>query len=447
MTELDLTPAESIWHPMTAPGWRDDFPTLVVAEGDGMYVSDIDGKRYLDAQGGLWCVNVGHNNAEVKAAIVDQLDRLAYYNSFGDTTNPPSIELTGQLLGLLAPEGMTRVMYGSNGSDAVETALKLARHYWKLVGEAGRYKFISLEHAYHGVHFGGTSINGDRPVYGTAYEPLLPGCFQIDSPFLYRNPWTDDPDELGVIVAGILEREILHQGPGTVAAFIAEPVQGAGGVIVPPSNFWPLVREVCDRHGVLLIADEVITGFGRAGSMFGVRAWGVKPDIMCFAKGLSSAYVPISATVVNERVADAWKTPGPEGMIMHGYTYSGHPLASAAAVASLRVTERDGLPENAARTGQHLAERLAPLVDRHPMVGNVRGRGLMWAIDLVTDKATKAPVDPPVAKGVSDIALREGLIVRSIAHKLVISPPLICGVDEADVIVDTIDGALAKASG
>ena len=254
------------------------------------------------------------------------------------------------------------------------------------------------------------------------------GCYHLDSPWLYRNPWTDDPDELGRLCAEQLEREIEFQMPDTVAAFIAEPVQGAGGVIVPPANYWPLIREVCDRYGVLLIADEVVTGFGRSGSMFGSRGWGVKPDIMALAKGLSSGYIPLGATVVNQRIEAAFdKNADFGGAIMHGYTYSGHPIGCAAAIAALNIVRDENLPENAKVQGQYLLERLQPMIEKHPSVGDVRGKGLMIALDLVVDKETREPIDPAgeFANDVAAVARREGVLVRPVGTKIILSPPLI----------------------
>ncbi|MEX1146834.1 MAG: aminotransferase class III-fold pyridoxal phosphate-dependent enzyme [Sphingomonadales bacterium] len=435
------------WHPMTPPHRLQMHPPLIITQGEGVYVTDIDGRRYVDAVGGLWCVNVGHNRTEVKQAIAAQLDQIAYYSSFDGTTTPPSIALSRRIVEMTGEEDMARVMFSSGGSDAVETALKLARQYWKLVGEPERTKFISLRQAYHGVHFGGASVNGNE-AFRWAYEPLMPGCFQVDTPWLYRNPWTDDPDELAGICADILDREIAYQGAHTVAAFIAEPVQGAGGVIVPPDRYWPLVREVCDRHGVLLIADEVVTGFGRTGSMFGARGWGVKPDIMCLAKGLSSGYAPLGATVFNRRIENAWaQNMGFEAAIMHGYTYSGHPVACAAALACLDIVETEDLPANAVRQGKRLLDGLKPFAERFPHVGEVRGKGLMVAIDLVTDKRTREPVNPAdgYAYRVAELVREHGVIVRPVGTKLILSPPLVIDHEAIDHTVSALEQGFTAA--
>jgi adenosylmethionine-8-amino-7-oxononanoate aminotransferase len=284
-------------------------------------------------------------------------------------------------------------------------------------------------------------------VWKAAYEPGIPGFLQVEGPYPYRNPWTDDPQKLGEICAGILEREIMHQGPDSVAAFIAEPVQGAGGLIVPPDNYWPLLRAVCDRHNVLLIADEVITGFGRTGSLFGSRRWGVKPDIMCLAKGINSGYVPMGATAIGKRVAKAWEREHPMAAIMHGYTGSGHPLACAAALANLDIVIGENLTQNAAIQGAHLLERLLVLKDKFGCVGDVRGAGLMVCIEFVMNRSDKQPyaTGDPFLRSLMQQCLHLGLMVRMQANKLYLSPPLIITRSAIDQIADVVEEAIASA--
>ena len=438
--------ARHVWHPMIDPKMLAENLPVVISGSDGVYISDIEGKVYLDCTASLWNVNVGHNRPEIKAAIVDQLDKLAYYNTFGNASNPPSIALSALLMEMMEPEGMARVLFSSGGSDAVEGALKLSRQYWKLVGKSEKTKFFSLKNAYHGVHYGGLSVGGGIP-WRRAYEPVLPGCFQIDSPYLYRNGWTEDPEELGEICATMLARETEYQGPDTVAAFIAEPVQGAGGMIVPPANFWPRVREVCDQYEILLIADEVVTGFGRTGSMFGSRHWSVKPDVMCLAKGINSGYVPLGATVVNQRIAEAWEKDDPMAPIMHGYTYSGHPLACAAALANLEIVIEEDLPANAGTVGGYFLERLNELT-QYPRVGDVRGVGLMLAVEFVSDRETKEPIPAfdPYFIAIQEICRKEGVWVRIQANKMIFSPPLVFEKKHVDKALDAVHTALNKLS-
>lgn len=438
---------KDIVYPFANANYLTKHPPICIEGGEDVYVFDSQGKRYIDGQGGLWNVNVGHGRPEVKQAIVDQLDKLCFYSMFGNTTTSPSSELAELMCRLTANEGAKRVFFSSGGSEAVEAAIKLARQYWRLSGQPERVKFISLRQAYHGVTLGALSLNG-RTAYREQYEPLLSGFFQIEGPYLYRNPFTQDPIELGRICADLLEREIIYQGPGSVAAFIAEPIQGAGGVIVPPPNFWPLVREVCDRHGVLLISDEVVTGFGRSGSMLGCRAHSVKPDIMTFAKGINSGYVPLGATTINARVAAAFDSEDDNEFtpraFMHGNTYSGHPLACAAAIANLGIVERENLPANAGAIGVYFLERLKAIATKHPNIGDVRGLGLMIGVELVADPETKRPFDLTQRFGarIWERCVNKGVLIRNLADTFIISPPLTLKKEHVDVMVDVFDEAI-----
>lgn len=444
--ELHAANAQHMLHPMIDPKAVAAAPPLILDRSDGVHVWDVDGRRYLDTVASLWNVNVGHNRPEVKQAIVDQLDKLSYWSTFQNTSNPPAIELSARLMAMFAPERMKKVLFSSGGSDAIETALKLARQYWQLEGQPQRSKFISLKQGYHGVHFGGASINGN-PLFRTAYEPLLPGCFQVESPYLYRNPWGEtDPARLARLCADALDRAIQYQGPNTVAAFVAEPVQGAGGVIVPHASYWPALRAVCDKHGVLLISDEVVTGFGRIGALCGARAWGVVPDVMAMAKGINSGYVPLGATLINERIAAAFDKPGLNAALMHGYTYSGHALACAAANANLDIVAREDLPGNAARVGALLNQRLAECL-RWPHVGDVRGMGLMAAVELVTDRISRNPlmVATPYVQKLVATARAEGAIIRVQGNRLILSPPLVFTPEHVDETMRVLHAAFQAA--
>ena len=446
MYEQYKTAQKKFWHPMSSAAPAQRMKTLIIAKGDGNYITDIDGQRMLDGVGGLWNVNVGHNRASVKAAIAAQLDELAYYQTFDGIAHPRVFDLAERLISMFAQEDMARVLFSAGGSDAVETALKMARQYWIASGEPGRTRFLSLRNGYHGVHMGGTSVGGNG-VYHYNHGQLLAGCHLLDTPWLYRNPWDcRDPEELTAHCIRQLEDQIALLGAQTIAALIAEPVQGAGGVIVPPRYYWKRLREVCDRHGILLIADEVVTGFGRTGCMLGSRGWGVAPDVLCLAKGITAGYIPMGATVFNQRIADAIENgPGFSSVIMHGYTYSGHPTACAAALAVLDIVEAEDLPGNAGKIGAQLLEHLQPLVDRYAVVGEVRGKGLMIALDLVTDKSTRQPLDPAtgLATRIADEARRGGVLVRPIGNKIVLSPPLTLTSGEAGMIVQALDHALA----
>jgi adenosylmethionine-8-amino-7-oxononanoate aminotransferase len=443
--------AQFLWHPMAHPramkaeGGRPD----IIARGEGCWVWDIDGHRLLDGVAGLWSSNLGHSCRPVRDAIVAQLDELPFFNTFRGTTHPRAIELSRAVVELMRDDGVAAVLFSNGGSDAVEGALKIARQYHKLRGHKDRTKFIALRQGYHGVHFGGMSVNGNTN-FRRAYEPLLPGVFHIDSPWLYRNGYTDDETRLGEIVAAQLEREIVFQGPDTVAAFIAEPIQGAGGVIVPPPNFWPLVREICTRHGVLVIADEVVTGFGRGGAMFGTRLWDVKADLWCLAKGISSGYIPLGATAISGAVADVFDADSTgAAQVTHGYTYSAHPVAAAAALATLDILVREDIPGQVARRGPGFQQRLRGLEQRVPFVGNVRGKGYMLGIEMVADKASRAtlPKTSDLPTRVARAAYRRGLMVRVSGPNLILSPPLVISDDELDFLCRTLEAAFDEVAG
>lgn len=443
------TAQKNFWHPMGPPTPGNNGDTLIITTADGNHVTDVDNNRLIDAIGGLWNVNIGHNHPEVKQAIHKQLDELAYYQMFDGIAHPRAYDLADKLIAMFSQEEMARVLFSSGGSDAVETALKMSRQYWIAAGEPKRTKFISLRNAYHGVHMGGTSVGGNN-VYHLNHGPLLGGCIQVDTPWLYRNPWDcEDPEQLTAHCLRQLEEQIIFHGADSIAAFIAEPVQGAGGVIVPPENYWPAVRELLNKYNILMIADEVVTGFGRSGCMLGSRGWGVKPDIICLAKGISAGYIPLGATVFNKRISDAIENSQDfSGMIMHGYTYSGHPTACAAAIAVLDIVEREDLPGNAAVVGAHLLEQLQTLVPQYSHIGEVRGKGLMIAIDLVEDKASRQPVNPMegYANRVAQAAKENGVLVRPVGTKIILSPPLTLTINEANEISQALNSAFSSTS-
>lgn len=447
----DLAPsatpsAEALFHPMIDPKEADAPSRLVIERGDGCHVWDVAGKRYLDTVASLWNVNVGHNRAEVKRAIVEQLDRIAYYSTFGNTSNPPAMELSNRLIEMFADLDMEKVLFSSGGSDAVESALKTARQYWRLMGKPERTKFISLKWGYHGVHIGGTSINGN-PIFSDPYGPLLPGCIKVESPYTYRNKWNEsNPEKLASLCIAELEEAIRDSGSETIAAFVAEPVQGAGGVIVPHETYWPALRKVLDKHGILLISDEIVTGFGRTGAMSGAQGWGVAPDIMAMAKGINSGYVPLGVTVLNARVASAWQRPGVPAAIMHGYTYSGHPLACAAANANLRIVVEEELARNALKIGGYLLSRLEEFKE-YRAVGDVRGKGLMACLELVKSRETREMLSAPheYVRTLIRVCREEGAIIRLQGNRLILSPPLVFTQAHVDEAVSILHSAFTAA--
>nr|MBX2835506.1 aminotransferase class III-fold pyridoxal phosphate-dependent enzyme [Gammaproteobacteria bacterium] len=370
-----------MWHPMTSPQDSVDNPPKIIVESSGVSVTDIDGHTVVDAVGGLWNVNLGYSCQPVKDAITHQLSKLPYYSTFRGTSNDAAIELSYVLSEFFKPDGMSRSFFTSGGSDSVETSLRLARQYHKLRGEPGRVKFLSLKKGYHGTHTGGASVNGNAN-FRTAYEPLLPGCFHIPSPYTYRNPFNETNSEaLAQNCVSALEDEIAFQGANTIAAMIMEPILGAGGVIPPHKSFAPMVKEVCERNGILLITDEVITAYGRTGAWSGARLWGIQPDMMCTAKAITNGYFPFGAVMLGEKLVECFEN-NPEARIGHGYTYSGHPVGAAAALACLAETERLNVIENAAARGAQLYQGCLKLKDKYDVVGDVRGGyGLMTAIE------------------------------------------------------------------
>ena len=411
----------------------------IITNAKGVYLWDSEGNKILDGMAGLWCVAIGYGRDELAEAASKQMRELPYYNLFFQTAHPPALQLA-KAISEIAPEGMNHVFFTGSGSEGNDTVLRMVRHYWAVKGKPAKKVIISRINGYHGSTVAGASLGGMTYMHEQGDLPI-PGIVHIPQPYWFGEGGDMTPDEFGVWAAEQLEKKILELGEENVGAFIAEPIQGAGGVIVPPANYWPLVREVCDKYGVLLIADEVVTGFGRSGNMFGVRGWGVAADIQCFAKGINSGYVPLGATVVNQRVADAIESCQTfSGAVMHGYTYSGHPVACAAALASLKIVQKENLPENAGIQGANLLEQLQGALSEFPSVGEVRGKGLMIAIDLVKDKATREPIDPMegFANAVAAVALREGVIVRPVGTKIILSPPLTIGADEVEKLTKAL---------
>jgi putrescine---pyruvate transaminase len=438
--------ARRIWHPMAHPKDMLAHPPRIIMKGEGIHVTDIEGKSVLDAVGGLWNVTLGYSCDPIKKAIADQLAEMPYYSGFRGVSTGPAIELAYELTEWFKPEGMVRTFFTSGGSDSVETALRLARQYWKIKGERDRTKFMALKKGYHGTHFGGASVNGNAN-FRRNYEPLLPGVHHIPAPWTYRNPFNEsDPAKLAQLCIAALVDEIEFQGADTIAAFIMEPVLGAGGVIVPDQSFMASVREVCDRYGILLISDEVVTGFGRTGAWSGARLWNVRPDMMTIAKAVTSGYFPLGATMIGEKIAEAFESDETSfGSIGHGYTYSGHPVGCAAGIAALTEARRLQVDTKAKAAGTVLNEALGQLKDKHEIVGDVRGQGLMAALELVGDRNTKKPLDKKLVGKIADAIYDAGVMVRVSGSNIILSPPLIITPDDARSIAHTIHQGLAAA--
>ncbi len=438
--------ARHFWHPMAHPAEMREHPPIVVTKAEGVMITDVNGHTAIDAVGGLWNVNLGYSCQPIKEAIAEQLDILPYYSSFRGTSTATAVELSYELAQWFEPDGMTRAFFTSGGSDSVETALRLARQYHRIRGELDRTKFISLRQGYHGTHFGGASINGNAK-FRRNYEPMLPGCFHIPAPWTYRNPFDEtDSARVAELCAAALDAEIKFQSPDTVAAFIMEPVLGSGGVIVPHASFMPMIREICDRHGVLLIADEVITAFGRTGAWTGSRLWDVKPDMMSIAKGITNGYFPFGAAMISGKVVDAFESNRDGfGSIGHGYTYSGHPVGAAAALATLREVEKANVAANAAARGEELFKGCRALQEKYELIGDVRGKGLMIGLELVADRNSKQPANKDVVQKVLETTYKQGVMIRVSGNLVILSPPLVITSEHVAVILSALDAGLAAA--
>ncbi|NNG04817.1 MAG: aspartate aminotransferase family protein [Inquilinus sp.] len=395
----------------------------VIERAEDIYLWDSEGHRILDGMAGLWCVNVGYGRRELADAAHRQMLQLPYYNTFFKTATPPVMELAEKLVEL-TPKGLNRVFFANSGSEANDTVVRLVRHYWNLKGAHRKKTFISRNYAYHGSTVAAVSLSGMSPMHEQADLPL-PGFVHVVAPYWYDFGGDLSPEEFGHCAAQAVEERILELGADNVAAFIGEPIQGAGGVIVPPDSYWPEVQAICRRHDVLFVADEVICGFGRTGHWFGSDLYGLEPDLMPMAKGITSGYVPLSALMVGDRIAETLIEEG--GEFYHGFTYSGHPVAAAVALANIALIEKEGLIERVRDdTGPYLRQRLVEIFTDHPLVGEVRAVGLLGAIELVDDKERRRrfPKYGEVGGRCRDHCFRRDLIIRAVRDTMVMAPPL-----------------------
>jgi putrescine---pyruvate transaminase len=410
-------------HPLHHPD--DHKQPLFVTEGHGAFIRDASGKDYIDGLSGLWNVNIGHGRKELAAVAAKQMEKLAFASAYIGATNEPVIHLADRLVGL-AYKNTAAVYFTTAGAESNESSFKFARYFWKLKGKPNKVKVISRHHAYHGVTMAAMSATG-MAAYHKAFAPLMPNFLQVAPPYAYRWGGNTDP---GIGAAEAVEKAILAEGADTVAAVIAEPVMGAGGVIPPPATYFPKLREICDKHDILLIADEVITGFGRTGRWFALGHWGVEPDLVSFAKGVTSAYLPLGGVLVGRRVHDAMQAAPADMKFMHAATYSGHPVCCAVALANLDIIEKEGLVERAGVMGKRLLAGLEDLRDIE-LVGDVRGLGMMCGVELVTDRGSKAPA-LGIGGKIAKEALQRGLLIRlraggaepAIGDTICVAPPL-----------------------
>ncbi|HEY8447280.1 MAG TPA: aspartate aminotransferase family protein [Thermomicrobiales bacterium] len=432
-------------HPVSNLKAIREHGPLVMARGEGVYLWDTDGKQYIDGFAGLWNVNVGHGRHELTVAAAEQMDEVAFVPTFFGLAAPPTIELAAKLASMF-PGPLNHIHFTSGGAESNESALKIARYYWYLKGKPDKVKIISRKHAYHGIAMGALAATG-IPTYHEGFGPQAPGYLHVTSPYPYRFGEGQSDKEFVDRLVAELEETIAREGAETIAAFIGEPVQGAGGVIVPPEGYWPAVQEVLRRHEILLIADEVICGFGRTGAMFGCQTYGFQPDLATFAKGVTSGYVPLGGVAVSDEIFDVMSSA--DRMFMHGFTYSGHPVACAVALRNLQIIEEENLPANAAAQGAYLLAELQRQVGDHPNVGEVRGKGLMLMVELVADRATKAKFDPALnVGGKVQASLRQrGLIVRASNDGIAIAPPLIITQEQCNEIAGKIAETLTEVLG
>lgn len=433
------------WSPFTRVEYLKKHGVLAIVRGDGARVYDVQGREYIDAHAGLWLVNAGYGRREIVDAVNRQMQTLSWFSSFEGYTNLPSIDLAERLVKMLQPEGMEKIFFSGSGSEAVDTSLKFARQFWKLQGKTGKHKIITRNRDYHGVTFGGMSATG-MPANREMFGPLLPGFLFGPSPDTYLREIDAPDDQFAFQCAHAIERIIQTEGPDTVAAVIIEPVQGAGGVIIPPPGYLQEIAAICRRHDVLLILDEVITGFGRTGSWFAARLWGIKPDIIVMAKGITSGYLPLGATAVTDRIFRVFHDNERTSFFRHGNTYSGHPAACAAALANIDILEREDLPGNAERVGGHLLHGLRGLM-RHPIVGHIDGIGMLARVQIVRDRQSRVafPAEAAVGDRIARRMRELGVIARVLPLDIIsFSPPLCLSETEADRIVAVVDEAIGN---
>lgn len=420
-------------HPFTNNGDLAKRGTRIITHAEGVYLTDGEGRKLLDGMAGLWCVNIGYGRQELAAAAAAQFRELPYYNSFFQCTTPPAIELS-ELLGDLAPPHLNHVFFTGSGSEANDTVVRMVRHYWASLGHEAKTIIISRHNAYHGSTMAGASLGGMKPMHKQGGLPI-PDIVHIDQPYWFGEGRDEEPAAFGLRIARQLEDKIKELGRDRVAAFIAEPVQGAGGVIVPPETYWPEIQRICDAHDILLISDEVITGFGRIGHWFGADYYGTRPDFMPIAKGLSSGYLPIGGVIVSDRVASVIKDAG--GDFNHGFTYSGHPVCAAVAIANVKILRDENIIEYVRdEIGPYLQKQWRTLAD-HPLVGETRGVGMLGALELVKSRTPIELFEKPGEVGnlARDKAIDNGLVMRAVGSKMIVSPPLIMQKSHVDELV------------
>jgi len=420
-------------HPFTDHLQLSEKGTRVITKGKGVYIWDSEGHQILDAMSGLWCVNLGYGREELTQAAYKQMQELPYYNNFFQCTHPPAIELSSKL-GAISPADLNHVFFTGSGSEANDTVVRMVRHYWQLLGQPEKQIILSRKNAYHGSTVAAASLGGMSGMHEQGGLPI-PNIHHIAQPYWFEEGGDNDPDAFGLEVAQELEHAINHYGVDNIAGFIAEPIQGAGGVIIPPESYWPAIQNIIDEHKILLIVDEVITGFGRLGQWFATDVYQIKPDLIPFAKGVTSGYLPLGGVLVNDKVTDVISKGGE---FVHGFTYSGHPAACAVALENLEIIERENILELVKnKTAPYLEERWKKLSD-HPLIGEARIKGLVAAIEISNNKETRGRFSSDISAGsiCRDIAISNGLVMRAVGDTMIIAPPLIISESEIDELID-----------
>lgn len=432
-SELQALDAAHHMHPFTENAELAAMGARVITSADGVMLTDSEGHKILDAMAGLWCVNIGYGRHELADAAYRQMRELPYYNTFFMTTHVPAIALSAKLAEI-TPDGFNHVFYAGSGSEANDTNIRMVRHYWAAKGKPEKKIIISRKNGYHGSSVGSASLGGMTYMHEQGDLPI-PNIHHIDQPNWWAEGGDMSPEEFGLERARQLEAAIHHYGEDKIAAFVAEPIQGAGGVIIPPSTYWPEIQRICDAHEILLIADEVICGFGRTGEWFGSTTYNIRPDIITIAKGLSSGYQPIGGSLVNDEIAHVVNHAGD---FNHGYTYSGHPVAAAVALENVRILQEEGVVDQVRDvTGPYLAEKWNALLD-HPLVGQTPIKGMMGALALTPHAESRAAFKAP--KGTIGYYCRtrcfdNGLVMRHVGDRMIISPPLVIKKDEIDTLI------------
>ena len=436
-------------HPFTDHKDLHARQSRIITRAEGVYIYEADGHRILDGMSGLWCVNAGYGREEIIEAAAAQMRELPYYNNFFQCAHPPSIELASMLRDVSQPQ-FNRVFFTGSGSESNDTIVRMVRTYWDLMGQPERHTIISRVNAYHGSTVAAASLGGMKPMHKQSGLPI-PGIVHIERPYWFGSDRSLQPAEFGLAMARKLEDKIREIGADKVAAFIGEPIQGAGGVIIPPETYWPEIQRICDEHGILLISDEVITGFGRLGQWFGADYFGTKPDFMPFAKGVTSGYLPLGGVLVSDRVADVLVEKA--GEFAHGYTYSGHPAACAVAITNLKILQREKLVERVRDDiGPYLQSKWAGLAE-HPLVGEARMVGLMGAFEIVKHKEPMQRFDEKQGAGMifRDAAIRNDICLRASGDTIICAPPFTLSHAEADELVEkalrALDETQAALSG